>query len=184
MDVRATKRGRARGLTAIELITTVAVAIVLLAAGIPGLRGMLVRQEVTVAVTEVMTHLQLARISAVTSGHRTVMCPTDDGTRCANTFEWSSGFMVFEDRDADRDLDPGEPLLRYTNAGLRGVRIVTSTGRRKVVYQPEGTAAGTNATFRICPTSERATPRTVIISNTGRPRIAETEANGSPVDCT
>lgn len=39
MDVRAITRGRARGLTAIERITTVAVAIVLLAAGIPGLRG-------------------------------------------------------------------------------------------------------------------------------------------------
>jgi type IV fimbrial biogenesis protein FimT len=183
MDVRAITRGRARGLTAIELITTVAVAIVLLAAGIPGLRGMLVRQEVTVAVTEIMTHLQLARISAVTSGHRIVMCPTDDGRQCADTFEWAGGFMVFEDRDADRELDPAEPLLRYTDPGLRGVRITTSTGRRKVVYQPEGTAGGTNATFRICPTSERGTPRTVIISNTGRPRVAEAESDGTPVKC-
>ena len=108
MDVRIVTHGRACGLTAIELITTVAVAIVLLAAGIPGLRGMLVRQEVTVAVTEVMTHLQLARISAVTSGHRIVMCPTDDGARCADTFEWAGGFMVFEDHDADRALGPAE----------------------------------------------------------------------------
>jgi Tfp pilus assembly protein FimT len=109
MDVRAKTLGRDRGLTAIELITTVAVAIVLLAAGIPGLRGMLVRQEVTVAVTELMTHLQLARISAVTSGQRIVMCPTSDGKQCADTFEWAGGFMVFEDRDADRELGPAEP---------------------------------------------------------------------------
>jgi type IV fimbrial biogenesis protein FimT len=183
MDVRATTPRRICGLTAIELLTTVAVAIVLLAAGIPGLRGMLVRQEVTVAVTELMTQLQLARISAVTSGHRIVVCPTDDGQRCADTYQWAGGFMVFEDRDADRDRDPAEPLLRYTDLVLRGVRITTSTGRRKVVYQPEGTAGGTNATFRICPTSERGTPRTVIIANTGRPRVAETEPDGSPVQC-
>ena len=183
MDVRTNTRGRARGLTAIELLTTVAVAIILVAVGIPGMRGMLVRQEVTVAVTEVMTHLQLARISAVTSGHRIVMCPTDDGRQCADTFEWAGGFMVFEDRDADRVLDPAEPLLRYTEPDLGGVRITTSTGRRKVVYQPEGTAGGTNATFRICPASERGTPRTVIISNTGRPRVSETEPDGSPVRC-
>jgi type IV fimbrial biogenesis protein FimT len=112
------------------------------------------------------------------------MCPTHDGTQCADTFEWAGGFMVFEDRDADRVLDPGEPLLRHTDPGLRDVRITTSTGRRKVVYQPEGTAGGTNATFRICPTSERGTPRTVIISNTGRPRVAETESDGTPVKCT
>ena len=183
MDVRAITHGRARGLTAIELLTTVAVAIVLLAVGIPGMRGMLVRQEVTVAVTAVMTQLQLARISSVTSGHRIVICPSDDGQQCADTFEWTGGLMVFEDRDGDRQHDQAEPLLRYTDPGLSGVRITTSTGRRKVVYQPEGTAGGTNATFRICPTSERSPPRTVIISNTGRPRVAETEPDGSPVRC-
>lgn len=155
MDVHAYPIGRARGLTAIELITTVAVAIVLLAVGIPGMRGMLARQEVVAAVTGVMTHLQFARISAVTSGHRVVVCPAGDGTQCADTFEWAGGFMVFEDHDADRALDADEPLLRRSQAGLSGVRITTSTGRRKVVYQPEGTAGGTNATFRVCPTNER-----------------------------
>jgi len=183
MDVRASAPGRACGLTAIELLTTVAVAIILLAVGIPGMRSMLVRQEVAVAVTAVMTHLQLARISAVTTGHRTVMCPSEDGQRCAATFDWSGGFIVFEDRDGDREHGPAEPLLRYTDPDLGGVRILTSTGRRKVVYQPEGTAGGTNATFRVCPASERGMPRTVIISNTGRPRVAETEPDGSPVRC-
>jgi type IV fimbrial biogenesis protein FimT len=183
MDVRAYPIGRSRGLTAIELITTVAVAIVLLAVGIPGMRGMLARQEVVVAVTDVMTHLQLARISAVTSGHRVVLCPTDDGAQCADTYEWAGGFMVFEDRDADRALDADEPLLRRSQPDLGGVRITTSTGRRKVVYQPEGTAGGTNATFRICPTSERTPGRAVVISNTGRPRVTETEDDGTPIRC-
>ena len=183
MDVRSHPAGRARGLTAIELITTVAVAIVLLAVGIPGMRGMLTRQEVVVAVTDVMTHLQLARISAVTSGHRVVMCPTTDGELCADIFEWAGGFMVFEDRNADRQHDADEPLLGRSQPDLTGVRITTTTGRRKIVYQPEGTAGGTNATFRICPTSERAPGRAVVISNTGRPRVTETEDDGTPIRC-
>ena len=183
MDVRTHPAGRARGLTAIELVATVAIAIVLLAVGIPGMQGMLARQEVVVAVTEVMTHLQLARIAAVTSGHRAVMCPTTDGAACDDTFEWAAGFMVFEDRDGDRQLGGDEPLLRWSQPGLAGVRITTSTGRRKVVYQPEGTAGGTNATFRICPLSERTPGRAVVISNTGRPRVTETEEDGTPIRC-
>jgi type IV fimbrial biogenesis protein FimT len=91
--------------------------------------------------------------------------------------------MVFEDRDADRALDADEPLLRRSQPDLGGVRITTSTGRRKVVYQPEGTAGGTNATFRICPTSERTPGRAVVISNTGRPRVTETEDDGTPIRC-
>lgn len=183
MDVRAHPIGRTRGLTAVELITTVAVAIVLLAVGIPGMRGMLARQEVGVAVMTLMTHLQLARLSAVTSGHRVVMCPTGDGAQCADTSEWANGFMVFEDLDADRARDADEPLLRRWQPDRDGVRITTPTGRRKIVYQAEGTAGGTNATFRICPTREHAPGRAVVISNTGRPRVTEIEEDGTPIRC-
>ena len=184
MEVRARLVGRARGLTAIELITTVAVAIVLVSVGIPGMRGMLTRQEVVAAVTDVVTHVQLARITAVTNGQRVVLCPTTDGTLCDDTVEWAGGFMVFEDRNGDRERGDDEPLLRRSRPDLSGVRITTSAGRRKIVYQPEGTAGGTNATFRICPTSERTPGRAVVISNAGRPRVTEKEDDGKPIRCT
>jgi type IV fimbrial biogenesis protein FimT len=172
-----------RGLTAIELITTVAVATIVLAVGVPGMRGFVARQEVSVAADGLVGHLQMARVAAVSGGYPVVYCPTVDGISCAGVTVWETGYLVFEDRDGDRKPDPAEPILRANMPGAKGVRVRTTAGRLRVVYQPDGTAGGTNVTFRICSRDAVTPGLAVIVSNVGRPRVTSRESSGEPIDC-
>ena len=64
------------------------------------------------------------------------------------------------------------------------VRILTSTGRRRIIYQPDGTVlGGSNATFRLCGESDERHNRAVIVSLTGRARSSGTDASNQPVRC-
>jgi len=184
MDVRFASLRPMRGLTAIELLTTIAVATIILAVGIPGMRGFVARQEVGVAVDGLVGHLQLARVAAVASGYPVVFCPTADGIACSGVTAWESGYLVFEDRDGDRRPDAAEPVLRNTLPGAKGVRVLTTTGRLRVVYQPDGTAGGTNLTFRVCPPDASTRGQAVVVSNVGRPRVTAEESTGGPIRCT
>jgi type IV fimbrial biogenesis protein FimT len=172
-----------RGLTAIELIATVAVVVIVLAVGVPGMRGFVSRQEVGTAVDALVGHLQLARVAAVSGGHPVVLCPTADGSSCAGVTAWESGYLVFEDRDGDRRPDAAEPVLRSTLPAAKGVRVLTTTGRLRVVYQPDGTSGGTNLTFRVCPRDALTPGQAVVVSNVGRPRVTAEEPSGGPIRC-
>jgi type IV fimbrial biogenesis protein FimT len=183
MDVRKALLRPMRGLTVIELITTVAVLVVVLAVGVPGMHALVARQEVGTAVGGLVGHLQLARVAAVSSGYPVVYCPTVDGVSCAGVTVWETGYLLFEDRDGDRKPDAAEPVLRASLPGPRGVRVRTTPGRVRVVYQPDGTAGGTNATFRVCSRDAQSRGQAVIVSNVGRPRVTSRESNGEPIHC-
>jgi type IV fimbrial biogenesis protein FimT len=183
MDVRNAFLRPMHGLTVIELITTVAVLVVVLAVGVPGMRGFVSRQEVGTAVDGLVGHLQLARVAAVSGGYPVVFCPTIDGSSCSGATSWESGYLVFQDLDGDRRPDAAEPVLRSTLPGAKGVRVLTTAGRLRVVYQPDGTSGGTNLTFRVCPRDTLTAGQAVVVSNVGRPRVAAQESGGGPIRC-
>jgi type IV fimbrial biogenesis protein FimT len=183
MDVRFASLRPMRGLTAVELITTVAVVIIVLSVGVPNMRAFVARQEVGVAVDGLVGHLQLARVAAVSVGYPVVFCPTADGAVCSGVTAWESGYLVFEDHDGDRQPDPQEPVLRSTLPGAKGVRVLTTTGRLRVVYQPDGSSGGTNLTFRVCPPDASTPGQAVVVSNVGRPRVTSLESTGGPIRC-
>jgi hypothetical protein len=76
-------------------------------------------------------------------------------------------------------LEPGDELLQVV--ALPATVEVRST-RAAVQYWPSA-RAGTTATFVFCDRRGLAAPRTVIISQTGRPRQGLQLADGSTPDC-
>ena len=56
-----------------------------------------------------------------------------------------------------------------------GSRIITSAGRRHIVFHPNGNAAGSNARFTICHANARE-GKEVIVANSGRVRLASADA--------
>ena len=85
-----------------------------------------------------------------------------------------------KDRDSPPRVDSGEPVLtRHVVA--EGVRI--RANRRAFTLRATFLRA-TNGTFVVCDVSNRIAPKALVISYTGRPRVARRRTNGDAYSCT
>ena len=107
------------GFTLTELMITLAVAIILLAVGIPAFNSMVANNSAAAQVNEIVTALQLARSEAAKRGLRVSLCskgdpdPTD--LSCGQGDEWVNGWLVFTDAGGNAgSYEPGagDELLR------------------------------------------------------------------------
>ena len=120
MDVGKSQPRRARGLTLVELIGTLAVAGVCLAVVVPAWSGMINRSYITTAANQLLTQLRYARNEAVTRNQAITLCPSLDGRSCTGDPQgWPDGFIVFVDADRNRDRSPDESLLANESSDPR-----------------------------------------------------------------
>lgn len=164
-------------MTLYEAIVSLAIAGIIAAIGIPSLRSILANTRLASATNTVLVTLYATRSEAIKRGQRTTLCASSDLRTCTGSSNWDAGSVLYVDVDDNGDLDPGEPVLQVFG-GLPDVTIRTSTGRNRVTYQPDGRATGTNLSFRVCVRGASA-GRAVIVSNSGRPRVATRMPNGT-----
>jgi type IV fimbrial biogenesis protein FimT len=114
---------RYHGLTLIELMVTLAVAIVLLAVGIPLFQGMQERTRASGQANRLITAIQLARSEALTRGVPVSVCALQapGSLVCSNDKDaWENGWQVFEDSgnspNAIDAADPASPQIRVFEA--------------------------------------------------------------------
>lgn len=177
--MEATER-KDRAFTLIELMIGLAVTAVLLAMAIPAFQGLRQEQMLRGAQSEFLTALHHARQAAITRNHRVSLCPSPGGRDCLAKGTWHRGWLIFQDLDADRVPDPGEPVIARHGALERPLSLTSSRYRRVITFQPTGTAGGSNATFTVCagPDAERAA--TVVLSRLGRIRLDEGDGENCP----
>lgn len=169
------RRSRQRGVTLYEAIVTLTVAGVLAAVAIPTLQATLATARLTTATNTLMAALATTRSEAIKRGERVVLCPSNDYQSCTDASDWHVGYLLYVDHDDDHRLDPGEPVLRTFDA-LTGVTVRSSVYRDHVTYQPSGLASGSNLSFAVCARGAAA-GRAVVVSNTGRARVARRMPN-------
>jgi type IV fimbrial biogenesis protein FimT len=138
--------------------------------------------QVRSAASAFMNDVNLARSEAIKLGRKAVLCPSMDGTRCLSEGEWHRGWILFDDRDGDREHAPGETLVRQIGA-QSGVTLVTSRSRRRLVMHPTGFSPGSNGTYTVCPKRSDGTPLAVIVANNGRARVARERPDGGALRC-
>jgi type IV fimbrial biogenesis protein FimT len=87
------------GLTLIELMVTMAVAITLLGVGVPLFNSMVDSNRATSQANAVASALYLARSEAVKTGNRVSICPKEDPSpanlACGDSADWANGWMVY-----------------------------------------------------------------------------------------
>ena len=157
------------GFTLIELILTLTVLAILISLAVPPLHDFQQRQRIVSVANELVAHINLARMNAVTRAEVTIVCPSSDGQRCSGGNRWEQGWIVFRDADRNGQVDHAAEILRV-GAGMSGL-IMDSAGRTRIRYQPEGTAGGSNLTIKLCDRNKADHARAVIVSNPGRPRV-------------
>jgi len=157
------------GVTALELMVTLAIAAVLLATGVPSFRQYLHRQHVKAAVTRLHHDLMAARAAAVHRNAIVIACPGDPGSGCAEGSDWSGGWIIFEDNDGDLGLSGAEAVMRHGQLAER-VRIEATAGRRRLRFFPDGSAPGSNVSISLCGPNGPPDARRLVVSNIGRIR--------------
>ena len=172
-----------RGLTQIELLLALLVAAALAGVGVPAFTGSLEGARAASARGDLLASLSTAATRAGISGNRAVLCPSRDGRHCSDDPDWSGGWLVFSDPNASRELDGGERVLRV-QAPLPGrVRLRSTAGRVRIVFQGNGGNAGSNVTFTLCDGRGPSRARTLVVSNDGRLRDGAPSATGIAETC-
>jgi type IV fimbrial biogenesis protein FimT len=169
------------GLTLAELLITLAVAGILVTAGTNLLPRFVQESRMVTEVNHFTTALALARSTAILQDRRVVLCPSRDQASCGNSRDWPSGWLLFA--SDDRTRDPGEPLLQAGGLMGTGISLQSGNRRRHIVFQPDGSSGGSNASFTFCDREHLARPRVICLSNTGRARLSDRTCSGQPVQC-
>lgn len=169
------------GYSLYELLVTTSLIAALLTIGIPSFGSLLARQRQVVEVNALFHAIHLARKESIMRRKVVSLCPSGDGLQCLGGRDWSSGWLMFENKDGDSPprVDPGEPILRrhQVNKNMivkanRGAFTLRATFRR-----------ATNGTFVVCDRNNRASPRGLVVSYTGRPRVALSTRAGRSYTC-
>jgi len=179
-DGRARRTIRGQGL--LSTLMVLAIVGMVMGMAMPSFDNLLARQRVRSTANHFMTDVNLARSTAIQQGRKAVLCPSADGESCLADGTWHRGWILFDDRDGDREHDAGEMVLR--SAGTQqGVTLVTSRMRRRLTFRPTGFSPGSNGTYAVCPAHGDAAALAVIVANNGRARMSETRPGGSPLVC-
>lgn len=173
----------ARGWTLIELLIVLALASLLFGVAVPALSHGLEAARASDARAELEMSLLSASSHAAITGVRGVLCPSLDGQECLDSPDWSGGWLVFLDSNANRELEGGERVLKLQPPLQGRVHLRTTAGRTRIVFQGNGGNAGSNATFTLCDGRGPAKARALIMSNTGGLRDGEATAANLAATC-
>lgn len=168
------------GFTLYEMLITLTIVGVLTAFG-SGVYGIVHEHRVSAEINQFIAHLSLARSESLKRSAETALCPSTNGRECDTTQNyrgWHNGALVFVDADGDGRLDLEDTIIRVLPP-TQHIKINSTRGRSHIVFQPNGLAPGTNRTLVFCSAGSNARPRYVVMSNTGRARVASTPPHGS-----
>ncbi|MGV6850609.1 MAG: GspH/FimT family pseudopilin [bacterium] len=168
-----------RGLSLLELLTTISIASIGLGLAIPAFNEFVLNQNMTAQSNNLVTQLNYARLMSVNSAQRLIMCPSTNQSTCTGGYTWSDGWIIFIDKDHNRNRDPNEEILRVQDPINQRITLRSSAGRPRVNFFPDGTTPGSNATFTFCDQRGADKARAIIISNVGRARLLKSNAQGN-----
>ena len=104
---------RVRGFTILELLVAIAVLAILVGIGVPSFIDVVRNNRIAAASANFVAALTLARDEALKRGTRVSMCPAEDQDSCADTTDWSSGWIVFADDFGDAGVvDEADTILQ------------------------------------------------------------------------
>ncbi|QSX38091.1 GspH/FimT family pseudopilin [Shewanella sedimentimangrovi] len=143
------------GLTLIELMVTLVVAITLVVVGVPSMMDMYQAYRAQSEISRIQDTLRFARNQAVSYGTNVTVCPYKAGGCGAS---WSDGLRVYL-----VDAGGNQQELRVVE-GINSDDTIKATGN--VTFTADGLASSAS-TFVYCPAGEVDYSRSTTVSVTG-----------------
>ncbi len=163
------------GFTLIELVVTLAVAMIILTVGVPSFTTILRNAALTATANDLVGALNLARSEAVKRRVPTRLCKSNDGVSCATSADWEAGWLVFA--DDDRNGVPATAEIIRVYPALANGYTLRANGNfgHWVEFQPTGATLGSSGnsdTFRLCHGAGVDFSRSVDVAPSGRVQVA------------
>ena len=164
----------ANGFTLIEMLVAVLIVGVLLLVAAPGFSDLISNNRMVSEVYVMRATLSHARSEALARRAPVVVCPTTDGLACADSNDWSSGYMTFVDTDDNNvanPTDPDEDIIQW-EARQSPVDILFDNASKRVRFGGQGVALGFEGTFTFCDSRGAEDARALILNPVGSLRAA------------
>jgi type IV fimbrial biogenesis protein FimT len=164
------------GLTFVELMMTLAIAAILSAVAAPSFNNIIQDNKLVTQVNSLQASLSFARSEAIKRNNFVTVCGSNDGENCIGG--WNTGRSVLVDNNLDNTVGADEPILLVV-ADIASKNTL-NFNRSRVAYTGTGIArGGSNGTFTFCDNRGEISAKGIIVSNTGRPRLAvDRDADG------
>lgn len=174
-------RRQSAGYSLFELIVTITIVAIVMSLGLPSLTGTVARHRQRAELDALFHAIHLARKESIVRRKVVSVCPSRDLESCEPGRNWSSGWILFANHDGDTppQVDEGEPIL----GRHRVDETVNITANRHGFTLRAVFKRATNGTLVVCDREARIEPRALVISYTGRPRVARTTPRGEPYAC-
>lgn len=159
-----------KGFTLIEALVVMAVAAILLAVAIPAWSHARAAANAGSVRAKLASSLVDAVQHSASTGSEVVICPAAMSGGCSGSINWDGGWLVFADINGNRAPDANETRLAHNEALPAGIHLRTTSGRTRLVFQPNGGNAGSNTTFTLCDARGVGSATSLVLSNAGRIR--------------
>jgi type IV fimbrial biogenesis protein FimT len=168
---------RKKGFTLVELLITIALMAVISALAVPSFQMLLLKNRISFENERIFETLYYIRTEAIKRNNQVSWCPSSDGLDCDPELSWMDGWIIFSDQAKRGELDHESDKVLRVGVGLPAGYLLYSTKHQKWFgYRPNGTSVGSsgsgNTSFIVCTPEEGVDGKRVIVSITGRPRVA------------
>jgi type IV fimbrial biogenesis protein FimT len=163
-----------KGFTLIEMLATIGVATVLLAAATPSFMQMNRNSRIITYTNDFVSSMNFARAEAIRRGSPVTLCHSNDNKTCSGV--WSNGWITFADPNANKVVDADEPLLRVHEALSYKFELNASADLSAgITYGGDGAASGSGV-FAVCHDEKEEGARAIVVTRL-RPRVARDTDN-------
>jgi type IV fimbrial biogenesis protein FimT len=154
-----------RGITLLDLLSTLSISAILSTAAFSGLSELKANFSVMADKNSLLTLVKSARETAIINNTYTTVCRLKNN-ECT---DFSSPLTAFSDKNNNKALDSDETVI--ASAQISSNAQVYWNRHNRVRFDPTGRAGGFNGTIRYCSANESFS---VIISRIGRLRTNRT----------
>ena len=171
-------RYRERGLTLVELMVTLAVAIILLAVGMPLFSSIAANNRAVAEANLFLSGFKMARSEAVKRGATVSVCaiadPSASPLTCSSTnSDWSNGLLVFTDSSTPGSVDGTDVIVKAFVNPTTGSQVASA--RTFFTYEAMG-EVNNLSNHSLCPDSGTPVERSCL-------QLGRSGTTGSPVRC-
>jgi type IV fimbrial biogenesis protein FimT len=142
-------RDRSGGFTMTELLIAITIVGILFAIGVPSYQNVTSSNRVSTEINGLLYDMQYARSEAIKQGTPVTICASWDGVTCLGWVWWGAGWIVFEDRNGNQVVDPGEAVLRSQPALRNNDSLWPDNWVYAVTFNREGYALGMPGTVTL-----------------------------------
>jgi type IV fimbrial biogenesis protein FimT len=173
MNILSNRRFKGAGFTMMEMVVVMTIVGILTAIAVPSFKYLTNSNRLSGQLNGLLGDMQYARSESIKEGLPITVCASAAPlTQCSASNDWSTGWIVFVDTNANQTVDAGvDNILRTQNALSGGSTLTGDNTFKAITFNREGFAktnvAGTVTMALHAPVPSPASTRCLLVTPFG-----------------